>query len=180
MAKTKNFLLISSVLLVALVFPYVAASDYSVSSPPAKPYDKKNDVIVEGIVYCQSCDYSGTWSLEDAEPISGATISVICRKNSGRINYYKAFTTSEEGYFYAKLDGFAMRDPLLDHPLQACAVKLVDSPLETCDVFTNINYGIKGASLRYEKKSFVTENYQTVIYSAGPLAFRPENCPPKP
>ncbi|KAK9700000.1 hypothetical protein RND81_08G210000 [Saponaria officinalis] len=180
MTSTRNFVLISSVLLLALAVTN-ASAEYSVTSPTSRPYaNTKTDVVVEGIVYCQSCDYSGTWNLDDAEPIGGATISVICRNYRGRISYYKAFTTSDEGYFYAKLDGFRMRHPYLDHPLQSCAVKLVDSPLATCDVFTNINYGIKGAALRYEKKNTVTDDYEAVIYSAGPLSFRPEHCAPKP
>ncbi|KAL9231447.1 hypothetical protein vseg_006677 [Gypsophila vaccaria] len=179
MKNTQNFILVSSVLLLALAFN-AASAEYSVTSPPSRPYTKKANVVVEGMVYCQSCDYSGTWNLDDSEPIAGAKISVICKNYRGRISYYKSFITSDEGYFYAHLDGFGMRHPFLDHPLQACAVKLVDSPLRTCDVFTNINYGIKGAALRYENKKIITENYDAIIYSAGPLAFRPEHCPPKP
>ena len=191
MARTRNLFMILPILLLVLAFPYASADTYAKQSkpssgayaPPTKPYtppEKQADVVVEGIVYCQSCNYSGTWSLNEAEPIVGATVSVICRNYKQRISYYNSFKTSNGGYFYAKLDSFSMRHNLLDHPLQACAVKLVSSPVETCDVFTNVNYGINGAPLKYEKKKIMTKNYQAVIYSAGPLAFRPDHCAPKP
>ncbi|KAL2939736.1 Non-classical arabinogalactan protein 30 [Bienertia sinuspersici] len=181
MAKTQNLLLLS-VLILALAISYASAYPYEEKAKSyPKPYTPPKlgtDVVVEGMVYCQSCKYTGSWSLTDAKPIAGAKISVICRNHKDRISYYKAYTTSKEGYFYAKLDGFAMKHPLLDHPLQACVVKLVSSPIDSCDVFTNINYGVNGAPLRYEDKKIMTKDYEAVIYSSGPLAFRPEYCSP--
>lgn len=183
MASRNLFQFSVFLLLLAISISYASTDGYN-SQPKSytKPYSAQpkmsTDVVVEGIVYCQSCRFSGTWSLDEAKPIDGAKIGVICRNNKDRISYYKAYSTDSGGYFYAKLDGFTMRHPLLDHPLQACVVKLVSSPIDECDVFTNINYGVNGATLRYEKKKIMKKGYQAVVYAAGPLAFRPEHCMP--
>ncbi|XP_010693071.2 non-classical arabinogalactan protein 30 [Beta vulgaris subsp. vulgaris] len=181
MTRTQNLFLLS-VLVLALAFSYANADGYETKTKsypkPYAPTTKVTDVVVEGIVYCQSCKYAGAWSLDEAKPIAGAHISVICRNQKDRISYYKAYTTNGDGYFYAKLQGFSMKHQLLDHPLQACVVKLVSSPIDSCDVFTNINYGVNGAKLRYENKKIMTKNYEAVIYAAGPLAFRPDHCIP--
>ncbi|CAN4095766.1 unnamed protein product [Withania somnifera] len=121
---------------------------------------------MEGMVYCQSCDSYGSWSLSGAKPIASVKIS-------------KAFETNTYGYFYAELKGYKMGHSYLDHPLQSCHVKLVSSPQETCNVFSNINYGLNGAPPRFEDKVIDRSDYKAVIYTAGPLAFRPTNCPSK-
>ncbi|GMH26816.1 hypothetical protein Nepgr_028659 [Nepenthes gracilis] len=186
MASSRLTAAILSLLLLILTHPSVAsyAEEKTTVATPRYPAKKEApeeavDVVVEGLVYCQSCNYSGTWSLNEAVPIPGAKVSVICRNYRDRVSYYNAFTTNNGGYFYANLKGYAMRHPLLDHPLQSCAAKLVSSPMENCSAFSNINYGINGAALRYEKKRLIRKNYEAVIYSAGPLVFRPDRCPPK-
>ena len=136
------------------------------------------DVVVEGMVYCQSCKAFGTWSLTGAKPIPAAKVSVICKNHKDRVSYYKAFETNAEGYFYGQLAGFNMSHNLLDHPLHSCNVRLVSSPLENCNLLSNVNYGLNGSPLRYENKRIFGKNYEAVIYAAGPLAFRPANCTP--
>lgn len=139
---------------------------------------KKVDVVVEGMVYCQSCKHFGTWSLSEAEPIPSAKVSVVCKNHRDQVSYYKAFETDGNGYFYGELEGFKLSNYLFDHPLQSCNVKLVSSPLENCSLLSNVNYGMYGAPLHFEKKTLAGRNYEAVIYTAGPLAFRPANCPP--
>ncbi|KAL9688152.1 hypothetical protein QQ045_032567 [Rhodiola kirilowii] len=134
------------------------------------------DVVVEGMIYCQSCKTYGSWSLKDAKPIAGATVGVICRDHKGSAKYYKAFDTDSSGYFYGQLAGFTMDHYLLDHPLHSCTVKLVSSPLDTCNILTNVNNALNGAPLRFENKVVREKKYEAVIYAAGPLAFRPESC----
>lgn len=153
-------------MVIELVFPTITA---------AHP-EKKIEVVVEGIVYCQSCEAAGTWSLTGAKPIPAAKVSVICKNHKDQVSYYKAFETDGNGYFYAQLDGYTIHS-LFDHPLQACYVKLVSSPLENCNLLTNVNKGLYGAPLRYENKKFYGKDYLTVIYAAGPVAFRPDHCP---
>ncbi|KAL9332634.1 hypothetical protein ACSQ67_002244 [Phaseolus vulgaris] len=54
--------------------------------------------------------------------------------------------------------------------------KPVWSPLESCSLLSNVNYGLNGAPLRYENKRLHGSKYEAVIYAAGPLAFRPSEC----
>lgn len=168
MVSNKLLILVSSLLfLLQLAFPTLMAAE------PAK----KIDVVVEGIVYCQSCEQAGTWSLSGAKPIPAAKVSVICKNQKDQVSYYKVFETDGNGYFYAQLEGFTMTQSLLEHPLQACHVKPVSSPLQNCNLLTNVNYGLYGSPLRYENKKLFGSNYEAVIYAAGPLAFRPDHCP---
>ncbi|CAI9772213.1 unnamed protein product [Fraxinus pennsylvanica] len=176
MASSQLTTLVSFIVL-SLAVSSITAHENSTSTQ--KPVEKHVDVVVEGVVYCQSCDHYGTWSLTGAEPIEAATVSVICKDHRNRVSFYKAFHTDNNGYFYAQLLGFKMRHALLDHPLHSCRVKLVSSPLENCNLLSNINYGLYGAPLRYEDKKLVGTNYEAVIYAAGPLAFRPAHCAPK-
>ncbi|KAG8380866.1 hypothetical protein BUALT_Bualt06G0061000 [Buddleja alternifolia] len=168
--------------LIPLLFLSLAIHSVTANEPlpqPQEPFEKPSDVVVEGMVYCQSCEQYGTWSLTKAKPIEAATISVICKDHRNRVSFYKAFQTGKNGYFYGELKGFKMSHSFLDHPLHSCKVKLVSSPLENCNLLTNINEGLYGAPLRYEDKRIVSSNYEAVVYAAGPLAFRPDNCPPK-
>lgn len=160
-------------LLVSGAFSFISASKEILNESSKM----KVNVIVEGMVYCQSCNKFGSWSLTGGQPISGAKVSVICESYKNRVSYHKTFQTDTQGYFYAELDGYKMNHMLLDHPLQSCYVKLVSSPIGSCNVLTNVNYGINGATLRHENKRLVYENkYEALIYAAGPLAFRPAQC----
>ncbi|XP_071929196.1 non-classical arabinogalactan protein 30-like [Coffea arabica] len=165
----------TSMLLLSLAFALASANE----QVPAKPVEKHVDVGIEGVVYCQSCEHYGTWSLSGAKPISNSTIGVICKDYKKRVSFYKAFQTDANGYFYAELKGFKMGHSLLDHPLHSCSVKLVSSPQENCNSLTNVNYGLNGAPLRYEDKRLIGSRYEAVVYAAGPLAFRPAHCIPK-
>lgn len=172
MASNHLFIILSTLLLLPMALS-------SMEETRQKRTEKQVDVVVEGMVYCQSCKYLGSWSLTDAKPIPYAQVSVICKDHKDRVSYYKAFSTNENGYFYAQLEGFKMSHYLLDHPLHSCHVKLVSSPLENCNLLTNINSGLNGSPLRYENKRLFGKTYEAVVYSAGPLAFRPGYCHPK-
>ncbi|KAL9662966.1 hypothetical protein QQ045_027802 [Rhodiola kirilowii] len=156
---------ISALLVLALVLPLSLAH-----------LDTTVDVVVEGVVYCQSCKLHGTWNLDGAIPLHKAKVSVRCKDHKGRVSYYKSVETDAKGYYYAQLTGFKMSHYLLDHPLHACQVKLVASPNKECNILTNINYGINGASLSYNNKAVKGERYEAVIYTAPTLAFRPTKC----
>lgn len=165
---------ISSLLLLPLTFfPFIAASGYG-DTPQQQ---KKNEVAVEGKVYCQSCDSFGSWSLLKAEPIASAKVGVICKNNRDQVSFYKAFETDKDGYFFAHLDGFKMSHLLSEHPLLSCHVRLVSSPLDSCNLLTNVNSALYGSPLRYEKKRLHRKNYEVMVFAAGPLAFRPAHCP---
>ncbi|XVE69464.1 hypothetical protein DITRI_Ditri09bG0154400 [Diplodiscus trichospermus] len=170
MARSHLAFIISSLLLLPLAFASIAA--YGDISP-----EKKSKVAVEGMVYCQSCDNYGSWSLSKAEPIASATVSVICKNNKDQVSFYKAFETDGKGYFFAELEGLQMSNSLSDHPILSCRVKLVSSPLEKCNLLSNVNYGLYGSPLRYERKKLYRKDYEVEIFAAGPLAFRPAHCP---
>ncbi|GAB2233032.1 hypothetical protein Droror1_Dr00002245 [Drosera rotundifolia] len=173
-------LVLVSIAILPLVKPDAASQTEETPKLPSKGIPEVVvDVVVEGVVYCQSCNHSGTWSLLGAAPIPKARVSVICKNYKNRVSYYNVFTTSDNGYFYANLVGYGMMHSLLDHPLHSCIVKLVSSPMENCNAFSNINYGINGAPLRNENKRLLGSNYEAVVYTAGPLAFRPYQCPLK-
>ncbi|KAH8496849.1 hypothetical protein Peur_054562 [Populus x canadensis] len=176
MASNQLTIVICSLLLLPLVFPSTAAYN---ETAPTKPIEKKVDVVVEGMVYCQSCKYSGSWFLTGAKPIPSAKVSVICKNSNKQVTFYKAFETDAYGYFYANLDGFKMSNNVLDHPLHGCHAKLVSSPLANCSLLSNINYGLYGAPLRFKNKVLRGTHYEAVIYAAGPLAFRPAQCTPE-
>ena len=171
MARSHLAIFILLPLLLPLAFPSIAAYG------DIPPQEKKTEVVVEGMVYCQSCDNYGSWSLSKAEPIASAKVSVICKNKKDQVSFYKSFETDGNGYFFAELEGFQMSHSLLDHPLQSCRVKLVSSPLENCNLLSNINHGLYGSPLRYESKRLYRKDYEVVIYAAGPLAFRPAHCP---
>ncbi|XP_054794238.1 non-classical arabinogalactan protein 30 [Prosopis cineraria] len=158
-----------SLVLLLIVFPSTEADDYV-------PTEKKTDVVVEAMVYCQSCDHYGTWSLTGARPIAAAKVSVTCKNHKGQVSYYKVFETNRNGYLFAQLEGFKVQNYLLDHPLQSCFVKLVWSSVESCSLLSNVNYALDGAPLRYENKRLHGSRYEAVVYAAGPLAFRPNGC----
>lgn len=162
-SRHQNFL--SLLLLLIITFPYTQADD-----------EKKTEVVIEAIVYCQSCEHSGTWSLIGANPISSAKVSVTCKNHKDHIVYYKVFETDQNGYLYAPLEGFKMQHSLLDHPLHSCYVKPIWSPLQNCSLLSNVNNGINGATLRYDNKRLRGTKYEAVVYEAGPLAFRPSHC----
>lgn len=174
--RIQVILIVSSLLLALGEVPLA----FGFSHGPAQPMETPTmTAVIEGMVYCQSCDSYGSWSLSGAKPIASAKISVICKDYKKRVKFYKAFETNEFGYFYAELQGYKMGHSYLDHPLQSCYVKLVNSTQEKCNIFSNINYGINGAPLRFEDKVIDRSDYKAVIYTAGPLAFRPSDCPPK-
>ncbi|KAF9596488.1 hypothetical protein IFM89_012856 [Coptis chinensis] len=159
-----------SLLLLSSAFAFVKGFEESSSE------ENKVGVVVEGMVYCQSCKYYGTWSLTGAKPVPSAKVSVTCKDHKNRVSFYKAFPTNENGYFYGQLDGFKMNNCILDHPLQACVVRLLSSPDSNCSSISNINDGINGAPLRYENKRLFGKKYEAVVYSTGPLAFLPSRC----
>ncbi|KAJ4827904.1 hypothetical protein Tsubulata_021766 [Turnera subulata] len=175
MASNQLTKAIYTLVLLGLAFQSIATNE---STAPVKPQEKTVDVVVEGKVYCQSCDHYGSWSLTGAEPIPSARVSVICKNHMKQVSYYKALECDEHGYFYAPLHGLKASNNILDHPLHACHVKLVSSPNEHCSLLSNVNYGINGSPFRFENKILRRLGNDAVVYAAGPLAFRPAHCPP--
>ncbi|KAK1265014.1 hypothetical protein QJS04_geneDACA023563 [Acorus gramineus] len=167
MSGTPHYLLLPLLLLSSLT---ISLAHPQPSSSPA--------IVVEGMVYCQSCARAGSWSLTDSKNISTAKVGVACKDSKNhRIRYYKSFQTNHNGYFYAELKGLDVSAK--DNALHACTVHLLSSADPRCNVPTNVNYGIYGAPLHDEQKRLYGKYYEAVIYAAGPFAFRPKVCVPE-
>ncbi|KAL5974970.1 hypothetical protein ACLOJK_031646 [Asimina triloba] len=159
--------------LLSLLFSLAFIAFASSSEASGEAEKKLLESAVEGVIYCQSCAHVGTSSLIDAKPMRSAKVGVACKDYRGRVSFYKSFETDPNGYFYAPLDGHKTEHVFLDHPLQSCTVHLLSSTETSCNVPSNLNSGLVGSPLRYEKKRLFREE----LYAAGPLAFRPSNCP---
>ncbi|BAS70551.1 non-classical arabinogalactan protein 30 [Oryza sativa Japonica Group] len=158
-----------------------ANNGYTTPSPPPPPaHSDKLLVRVEGMVYCQSCAYRNTHSLNGAMPLPKAEVSVTCHDTKNRVMECKRAIADESGYFQTELGVTKVSDFFMGDPSKACHVRLQASPDFKCNNPTNINYSdIKGAPLRDEGKRWTGQGYDNVVYAAGPLAFRPAICPPK-
>ncbi|KAK1264767.1 hypothetical protein QJS04_geneDACA010639 [Acorus gramineus] len=163
MSNTHHHLL----LLLSLLLPSLALAFRRPETTPTPL-----DVIIEGTVRCQSCAYIGSWSLTSSKPISSAKVGIACKDHKNRVRFYQSFKTDNNGYFYAPLKGLVVKDVV-----KACSVKLLASADQGCNVLTNVNYGIGGASLRFEKR-LLLGGKSYAVYAAGPLAFRPATCAP--
>lgn len=151
------------------------------ATPPPPPAHQSDKVLVrvEGKVYCQSCEHRNSWSLDGARPLRGAEVSVTCRDAKNRAAWWRLAVADESGYFLAEFGVTRASDFLGADPRGACYARLLSSPDRKCDGLTNINAGMVGAPLRDEGKRWPGQGYDNVVYAAGPLAFRPANCPPK-
>ncbi|MQL69225.1 hypothetical protein Taro_001489 [Colocasia esculenta] len=168
-------LLVASLLLATQLVALAMAHPYS--APAHGAHEEEVAVAVQGVVYCQSCERVGTWSLTGAKPLPSAKVSVSCIDNTNRVRFYESFKTDGNGYFYAPLQGLDLKgSPTALQPLRACKVRLLSSADPKCNLLTNVNYGIAGAPLREANET----SYEVLLYSAGPLAFRPAYCPLKP
>ncbi|KAA8534037.1 hypothetical protein F0562_031554 [Nyssa sinensis] len=96
---SNQLMIVISVLLLPLALHSIAAVENATNNT----VEKNVDVVVEGMVYCQSCEHFGTWSLAGGEPISAAKVAVICKDHRDRVSFYKAFETDAHGYFYAQM-----------------------------------------------------------------------------
>ncbi|CAK7348350.1 unnamed protein product [Dovyalis caffra] len=108
-----------------------------------KPSDDKLDypIGIEGFVLCkQSSSYT---------PIKGAVIRIACIAVD-QYGYKKTpfsfltEATNARGYFFKTLPAFGLDDHL---KITECKAYLESSPLKTCNVPTDMNYGIAGPPL---------------------------------
>ena len=147
-------------------------------NPPHPREKEKTLLVVEGMVYCQSCAHIGSWSLTGARPLPSAKVGISCRDHKNRVGFYKSVKADNNGYFYCPLEGLEVKRYYKGEFARACTVKLLSSPNGECNLLTNINGGIEGSALRDVNKTVVGKGYKAVVYSTGPLAFRPGRCPP--
>lgn len=86
--------------------------------------------------------------------------------------------TNYAGWYYEPIRELDLMMHHIETPADSCTVHLISSDDENCNVITNVNFGMTGASVRIDKTEFIGSRDQSDIYSAGILAFRPKNCFP--
>ncbi|XP_043687451.1 gibberellin-regulated protein 14-like [Telopea speciosissima] len=151
--------------------PPVHSPSLSPAQPPSFPPDNAPEappakyVVVEGVVYCKSCD-SDTLS----DPVVGAKVKLGCNITK-LLTIEEEKTTDETGCFL-----FEASKKITISSVSYCKVFLVSSPYPKCQKKSKLNCGDTGATLKYEvnpKKALASDTYD--VYTPGPLAFE-SNC----
>ncbi|KAK7269658.1 hypothetical protein RIF29_22392 [Crotalaria pallida] len=141
-------------------------SDYEVPKPNGK--DELSSIIaIQGVVLCKSGS--------SYFPIQGAVARVTCKYvdeygYEARPTSVLSHVTDNKGYYLVKLPLAELGSKL---KLTECKAYLESSPLETCKVPTDVNYGISGAPL----SSYRLLQNNVKLYSVSP--FFCTSSPPK-
>lgn len=118
---------------------------YSPSKPPAKPpspyYPSRKPVAVRGLVYCKPCKFRGINTLNQAKPLQGAKVKLVC--NNTKKTLVEQAETDKNGFFWI------LPKLLSSGAYHKCKVFLVSSNNTYCNVPTNYNSGKSGALLKY-------------------------------
>ncbi|KAK1257020.1 hypothetical protein QJS04_geneDACA025025 [Acorus gramineus] len=104
---------------------------------------------------------------------SGAVVRLQCDSSRTPTTVYA--TTDKNGYFFAQAP-----TNVTSFGANRCRAYLVSSPLATCQKPTDLNWGLTGAPLRFER--WLGGPLWFAIYTVGPFAFEPANateCPPR-
>ncbi|KAK1285149.1 hypothetical protein QJS10_CPB20g01769 [Acorus calamus] len=101
-------------------------------------------VAVQEIVYCKPCRFQGIPTLLGASPLSGAVVRLQCDSIRTPTTVYA--TTDKNGYFFAQAP-----TNVTSFGANSCRAYLVSSPLATCQKPTDLNWGLTGAPLRFER-----------------------------
>ncbi|XP_029128727.1 proline-rich protein 3 [Cajanus cajan] len=168
--------------------PQPTKPDYAVPEPksddykphPTKPYyaapeQKGKDELqllptiigVQGVVLCKSGS--------NYFPIQGAVARVTCGYEdergyeTGPISVLSHVTDSK-GYFFSTLSLAELGSNL---KLTECKAYLESSPLETCKIPTDVNYGISGARL----SSYRLLHNNLKLYTVGPFFCTSQSAP---
>ncbi|KMZ75491.1 hypothetical protein ZOSMA_114G00880 [Zostera marina] len=140
--------------------------------------DQEPAMAVQGIVYCQRCSAVGTSSLLNARPLLSAKVAITCRDYKNRVRVYLVAPVDFTGYFYTQLDGNDMTSDGIGNPEESCKVQLVSSGDMTCNRLTNVNKGITGTDIKFEKTLEKGTSFEINLYTASSLAFSPSHCIP--
>ncbi|XP_034696938.1 non-classical arabinogalactan protein 31 [Vitis riparia] len=144
--------------------------------PPAHPpihFPPRSLVAVQGVVYCKPCKYRGIATLLGASPLLGATVKLQC--NNTKYPLVVLGKTDKNGYFFIQAP-----KKITTYGAHKCKVSLVSSSSPTCNLATDLHFGLKGAILRPEKPPAGLPPPPYVTFSVGPFAFEPAKkveCP---
>ncbi|KAL5560923.1 hypothetical protein UlMin_030670 [Ulmus minor] len=164
MAKSSFFL--SSMLLYSLL---VGASALDYGHEPNPNHDNLfsiNTIGIQGLILCKS-------GLQ-LSPLEGAMARITCvaEKNGYELSPFSVSSqvSDEKGFFFATLPISKIGENL---KIKECKAFLEDSPLESCQVPTDANNGISGASLSSSSFRFLQDK-QMRLYTVGPFIFSTE------
>ncbi|KAF3436484.1 hypothetical protein FNV43_RR23576 [Rhamnella rubrinervis] len=148
-----SFLLISSLLVIASATDYghgnagyAPKPDYSDKPKLPKPTDKlfpiDNLIGIEGFIFCKSG--SKHFPLEGAK----ARIKCVAEDVNGYESIFSTLScpTDVKGYFFTSISPSSLLQDNIKK-LSNCKTILEESPLETCNIPTDVNKGITGYSL---------------------------------
>ncbi|XP_062095986.1 non-classical arabinogalactan protein 31-like [Humulus lupulus] len=145
------------------------------SSPPAKPpvhtpyvLPPRKFVVVQGVVYCKHCKYTGVDTLLNATRVEAAIVILHCKNT--KYSLFATGKTDKNGYFVIKPKF------LTTYGVHKCTVSLLKSPLPNCQKPSMLHGGDKGGILRPEMPKFPVDKRAAVYYSVGPFAFEPKKC----
>ncbi|KAK4743728.1 hypothetical protein SAY87_010040 [Trapa incisa] len=129
-------------------------------SPPLRSY-----IMVDGLVYCESCRYKGKNTIAGATPIQGALVKLECKNTKRKL--VQTAKTNKNGYFI-----LVAPKTISSYAYNKCKVTLLSSPLSSCNKPSTLNGGKSGALLK-PTKSFQINKVPYTLYSVGPFAFEP-------
>nr|AST51872.1 TTS protein [Nicotiana miersii] len=166
------------------VKPPTKPPTYSPSKPPAKapvkpptpsPYPApapiiRKPVAVRGLVYCKPCKFRGVKTLNQASPLLGAVVKLVC--NNTKKTLVEQGKTDKNGFFWI------MPKFLSSAAYHKCKVFLVSSNNTYCDVPTDYNGGKSGASLKYTPLPKPQALPTFDVFTVGPFGFEPSNKVP--
>ncbi|KAK1326772.1 hypothetical protein QJS10_CPA01g01979 [Acorus calamus] len=152
---------------VLMVVVLILASNLSCSSAkkPVPLVGLRSHVVVEGTVYCRSCNKT----LVGAPPLAGAVARVKC--NTTKVPLSVEVRTNSHGYFYTVLPKLKL-GTMSNH---TCLVYLIASPNPKCNKTSNLRGGITGSPLTLT--AIYPGPYPYAIFTVGPLAYAPLRCP---
>ncbi|GLT51386.1 hypothetical protein SLA2020_248010 [Shorea laevis] len=139
-------------------------------TPPAPPPSHplmSAAVAVQGMVYSKSCEYRGVDTLWGASIAPGATVKLQCNITKNPLEV--EFKTDEHGYFFQKAP-----NTVNIFNANNCKAFLIQSPGPKGSEPSNLNGGVSGAELKFDKVFF--DNHWTTyfLYSVGPFAYEPK------
>ena len=105
--------------------------------------------------------------------MTGAEVLLSC--NNTKYPLRVKGTSDKNGYFFIKSP-----KTLTTYGFHRCNVRLMASPMATCNEPTDLHGGLKGSKLVPNKKPPLSNPLPYEVFTVGPLAFQPSSKTPCP
>ncbi|KAK7284952.1 hypothetical protein RJT34_19706 [Clitoria ternatea] len=131
--------------------------------------DESRVIHVGGKVLCQDCTQGWNEWVNGGKPIKGVKVSLTCMDKRSRVVYYTSDTTDELGQYDMSMKKYVYGREL---DTKRCAVRLVSSPDNVCNILTDFGGGKSGVKLNYP-----TSVYRSLIkYVLNPFYYTTPMC----